>query len=318
MPRENILNSVSARDDFLQGMVLLDQEDSGVTAADLFNFIQRNSINLPMQGINQNMSTYDLFVFWHVAAMSIPLATGNTAHGGPVFLPWHRMYLIRLEEQLRRVLGNPNFFLPYWDWAEDGELPTVAQRQEPLWTAQYIGDARGQVTSGAVGGIQVRLSQVTTFSGAILVSNNPRNINRNAGADVRTLPNKEDVARAMNEEIYDESPWSMNSGGHRNRLEGWPNGPQLHNRVHVWIGGDMGPGSSPNDPVFFLNHCNVDRIWEAWMMTQRERIYQPTSPSGTLGHRLDDLMVSLLGNAFRPSEVLNPAPWYTYDSLAVN
>ena len=35
----------------------------------------------------------------------------------------------------------------------------------------------------------------------------------------------------------------------------------MHNLVHRWVGGSMGPGTSPNDPVFFLHHCNVDRIW---------------------------------------------------------
>ena len=30
----------------------------------------------------------------------------------------------------------------------------------------------------------------------------------------------------------------------------------------------MAPATSPNDPVFYLNHCNVDRIWEAWLVNQ--------------------------------------------------
>jgi tyrosinase len=39
----------------------------------------------------------------------------------------------------------------------------------------------------------------------------------------------------------------------------------MHNRVHICIGGDMGSSTSPNnDPVFYLNHCNVDRIWAVW------------------------------------------------------
>ena len=45
----------------------------------------------------------------------------------------------------------------------------------------------------------------------------------------------------------------------------WMDGPRLRNLVHVWVGRDMSPGSSPNDPVFFLNHCNVDR--HGWQRT---------------------------------------------------
>ncbi|MDH3650086.1 MAG: tyrosinase family protein [Saprospiraceae bacterium] len=316
MPRENILTSQTARDDFLDGVRQLDQESSGITAANLFTWLQNNGINLSMQGVNQNLSTYDLFVFWHVVAMTIPLATGNMAHAGPIFLPWHRMYLIRLEEQVRRILQKPNFFLPYWDWAADGQLGEVAQRQTQLWTSQYLGESRGQVASGLTSQIQVRLTQVNTLSGSVLVSHAPRNLERNAGSDVRTLPDKTDTAQAMNESIYDQAPWSVNSSGFRNRLEGWINGPQLHNRVHVWVGGDMGPGTSPNDPVFYLNHCNVDRIWEAWMVANG-RNYLPVTPMGAQGHRLNDLMLSILDASMRPSDVLDPNPWYTYDSLVV-
>lgn len=31
--------------------------------------------------------------------------------------------------------------------------------------------------------------------------------------------------------------------------------------VHSIIFGDMGPASSPNEPLFFLHHGNVDRAW---------------------------------------------------------
>jgi len=55
-------------------------------------------------GINEEVSTWDLFVLWH-------------------FLPWHRMFLIRLEEQLQRVTNDAETALPYWDWAAGGELP---------------------------------------------------------------------------------------------------------------------------------------------------------------------------------------------------
>ena len=313
--RENILASTQARDQFLQGVVALDQEMSGVTALDVFNFLQNNNIPLPMQGINQELSTYDLFVLWHVVAMSLPMPPGNAAHSGPVFLPWHRMYLIRLEEQLQRVLGNADFGLPYWDWAEDGELASPNQWRTPLWDSNHLGDARGSVQNGPLSNLQVRLLQGTNQT---LLSINPRPIQRQAGLDpmTRDLPSRADVQLALNEIDYDRPPWSQTAFGHRNRLEGWIQGPQLHNRVHVWIGGDMSPGTSPNDPAFFLNHCNVDRIWEAWM-ADNGQVYQPAASQGPSGHRINDLMVAILGQALRVSEVLDPSPWYAYDSLSV-
>jgi len=47
--------------------------------------------------------------------------------------------------------------------------------------------------------------------------------------------------------------------GFRLKLEAVPHGP-----VHVNIGGDMGVMYSPNDPVFFLHHSKIDKIWWDW------------------------------------------------------
>lgn len=316
--RENILVNSSVRDAFLQAMVDLDNEASGVTAGQLFAFLQDNGIPLQMAGIDQEVSTYDLFVFWHVAAMSVPLAPGNAAHSGPIFLPWHRMFLIRLEEQMQRVLGDADFGLPYWDWAADGELPRGDQWRTILWTADYIGEARGFVRSGPLSAMQVRLAQDS--QSGILWSVQPRSLIRSAGLDSAALdlPNQAEEQVARNQFTYDMPPWGRFIDGHRNRLEGWWfNGPQLHNRVHVWIGGDMAPGSSPNDPVFFLNHCNVDRLWEEWMANNGQQ-YQPAGNTGPQGHRLNDTMFSILGgNAMTPATVLDPSQWYAYDTLFV-
>lgn len=41
----------------------------------------------------------------------------------------------------------------------------------------------------------------------------------------------------------------------------------LHGNVHVWVGNNQGMGSVPwaaNDPIFWMHHCNVDRLWASW------------------------------------------------------
>lgn len=39
----------------------------------------------------------------------------------------------------------------------------------------------------------------------------------------------------------------------------------LHNAAHLSLGGDLSNLShSPNDPVFFLLHGQLDRLWAAW------------------------------------------------------
>ena len=312
--RENIMSSPIAREQFLDACVGLDSEFLGVSASQLEAWANAAIPQMNFRAtVDQQVSTYDLFVFWHVAAMAIRFSVGNAAHMGPIFLPWHRMYLIRLEQQMQRVLGDPDFGLPYWDWAADGELPPFQQAQTGLWTANGIGEASGFVFLGPVGSMRVRIDQ-DPFGGVGSVS--PRPIRRNAGGDIATLPRKADARQAVNEAFYDFAPWTAATpGGHRNRSEGWINGPQLHNRVHVWVGGDMAPGTSPNDPVFFLNHCNVDRLWEAWM-SFHGRVYEPGAGQGPAGHRINDRMFSFIFAQMTPQEVLQPQQWFFYDDLS--
>jgi tyrosinase len=42
-------------------------------------------------------------------------------------------------------------------------------------------------------------------------------------------------------------------------IEGMP-----HNPVHNIIGNVMADMQSPTDPIFFLHHANIDRLWSAW------------------------------------------------------
>jgi tyrosinase len=65
----------------------------------------------------------------------------------------------------------------------------------------------------------------------------------------------------------------------------------LHNIVHDWVAGRVGvtqegatlvgtmgvPLAAPNDPVFWLLHANVDRIWAQWQERHPESTYLPTS-----------------------------------------
>jgi tyrosinase len=318
--RRDVLASDDDREAYLRGCMLLANTPSGSTALDVHRILQPQVPGWAMRGDGSvELSMWDLFTLWHYVAMGLPTAGVNTnrAHGGPVFLPWHRLFLIRLEAQLQGVLDDPDFGLPYWDWAKDGPL------NSPLWADSRLGTNRGTVDAGRLAGFRVRLTGQGSFSqGGFLLAHQPRAITRDAGADAdhRTLPRKSDVAACMDEGVYDTANWDTASVGFRNHLEGWRRWPvELHNRVHVWIGGDMSPGTSPNDPVFFLHHCNVDRIWEAWMDRRPGRPYEPTGTPGadSPGHNLNDNMVALLGATMTPADVLDPSPWYSFDNLSV-
>jgi tyrosinase len=80
----------------------------------------------------------------------------------------------------------------------------------------------------------------------------------------------------------------------------------------------MSPASSPNDPVFFLNHCNVDRLWAAWQQNHGNAPYLPggNAPAALRYHRLTDNLFSVFPNAPKVSDMLDVSDIYSYDTVA--
>ena len=321
--RSNILTNSAARDAFVSGMKLLKAEDSGRTTADF-----------GIAGAAQSVSTYDLFVIWHHIAMNTLTPPGNqagrnAAHEGPVFPPWHRVMLLLMEQNLQRVLGDTTFALPYWKWEADGDLPPAQQPNSPVWAANCMGGDGMPVDTGpfafnAADPASWRVRVAGSPSGGLRSVN--RGLRRQIAAPpptgVQTLPASTSVTDALTLSTYDGPDWDAGTSGFRNRLEGWvtedsTEPPGMHNRIHVWIGGDMAPSTSPNDPVFYLNHCNVDRLWEAWL-TKFGRSYVPDMSAGSdlKGHRIDDAIASpFSGTSATPRSVLDVSANYTYDDL---
>ena len=266
--------------------------------------------------------TYDTFIERHHHSMMTATPWGtetpnpnirNVAHRGPAFLPWHRYFCRELELLLQTK--KPNLTLPYWDWSADAADSSGA----PLWNTNpaqriYVGGdgtgVGGTVTTGPFAG----WTALVEGAGGMFVPR-PGGILRELGDDTFGAPDfptqaqVDDVVNNMTN--YDSSPWRTSStNSFRNRLEGWvstlpgESGVHLHNRVHVWVGGDMGPGTSPNDPVFFLHHCNVDRLWALWQHAHPASSYLPAS-GGPAGHNLDDLMQHLTTAGATPAASLD-------------
>jgi tyrosinase len=286
--RHNILNDAHARQQYVEGVLQLNREAAGMTSADA-----------GVGGASVPLTTWDLFVLWHYFTMNTPTPPGssrNAAHRGPVFLPWHRWMLLLLESQLQRVLGDPDFGLPYWDWAADGDQTPGQQPLLPVWALiSNTGDGPFAFDAANEDTFRVRVAE-NLFSGRLEAVN--RGLQRQLGQGIDGLPTTAQVDAALARTRYDRPDYdSASTTSFRNEVEGWVGTPVagLHNRVHVWVGGDMGPGTSPNDPVFYLNHCNVDRVWESWMQ-RRGRIYEPPADAATdlARHRLGDELLSML------------------------
>ena len=192
--RDITTNQVDA-DRFVEATLALKAEASGLRASDL-------GIGPGPLVADRDLSTWDLFIVWHVWAMQQISADGrrNAAHMGPVFLPWHRWYLLVLEAQMRRVLGvgPDDFGLPYWDWAADGTNLTPSRQRTAAAVWSVVGgngrSSDRQVISGpfTAGQFDVRIEQAP--GGQLRATN--RGLRRNFGAAASRLPRQTEVDAA--------------------------------------------------------------------------------------------------------------------------
>jgi tyrosinase len=290
---------------------------AALNAAEKQKFVQ-TILNMKSQGL------YDRYVQWHSQSMQM-----MSAHMGPAFLPWHRSFILLFERDLQSTSGDSSLALPYWDWAADQDSGTLPNSWA-VWSSDLMGgdgdpndppppvdgsnDPGGIVKSGpfAAGSWQ-------TVDG----SGNPTGPLQRRLLSAPSLPTGSDVNSVLGQDPsvqpYDQAPWDMSANpSFRNALEGWINGPQLHNLVHVWVGGLMAVvPMAPNDPVFFLHHCNIDRIWASW---QRQYFQNPTDPAqyapqsgGPAGHNIDDVMQPLPGTPTPRGMFDTTALGYSYD-----
>ena len=156
------------------------------------------------------------------------------------------------------------------------------------------------------------------------------------------LPSPSDIEAALAIPTYDAPPWNVlsePSNSFCSFIEGWRDctespceqGPRCtgasgpHNLVHVWVGGVFGDPkneilgtmsgiTAPNDPVFWLHHANIDRIWIEWQR-RHGRSYLPLA-GGHYGQNLDGLMwpFHTIGINVTPRSLLDHhALGYTYD-----
>jgi tyrosinase len=256
------------------------------------------------------LSMYDAFVFWHHQSMMLMTppdqSDRNAAHSGPSFLTWHRYFLLRLDGFLQKAVNDTAFRLPYWDWSADADLPNPGT--SPLWDMTHVGQFIGTAW-------EVRVAMDPRTGNLQRVS---RQLQRNQGRG-GALPTRDQVRDVLRQEAeYDITPFNSSSpSGLRNRLEGWVGTPAIHNNVHLWVGGDMGLSSSPNDPVFFLHHCNIDRLWASWQERHAVPGYTPdmTAPPTLQFHRADDPLYSIFEEQVTSRDMLAYRTHYQYDAL---
>lgn len=147
------------------------------------------------------------------------------------FVPWHRMYVYYLEAICRAVLKDDTFTLPYWDYTKSAVLPKAFRLPKDPTFAPLYNKNRGMG-----------------------ISNKPVN----DGDPIDTTAN---LITLMNEALCEANYQIQNPAQGFNANLDW----NLHGTVHGDIGGDMGAvPTAANDPIFWMHHCNIDRLWASW------------------------------------------------------
>ena len=211
-----------------------------------------------------NGRNYHWYIDQHITFFSRTSDNISHAHQAPSFLPWHREYLRLLEFDLQTVSGTPGLSVPYWDWT-GAAAP---------FTAEFL----GAITNGSVSSGNFSPSWGwPVYRSSIATSLLQRRLGQNA-----SRPTAAAVNAVQGRTVYDQSPWNSTvSDSYRNRNE-----IELHNRVHNYVGGHMATREAPNDPVFWLHHCNIDRLWWHWQTNRGLDTYRPRT--GTTAGVIDN------------------------------
>jgi hypothetical protein len=235
-------------------------------------------------------------------------------HWGWNFLPWHRAQLLFFEAIVRDLSGMPDFALPYWD-------PTDQRtRRLERWLFQdpFVVERRPGVMN-----VDLYAERLVRYAGTATANMDERRFRTFGG-----------MAPGVGRD-------------HQGALE-----RGTHNCIHDQIGTDgwrilpMASPESPFDPIFWLHHCNIDRIWASWQdrhgfNSYNAQVYPPewqsalyrghfTSPPlggapldsdnvavtklvqlAGLGYAYDELY---LAGSFAPSLISGPTQTYTLSS----
>ena len=240
------------------------------------------------------------------------------------FLPWHRGYVLGFEKIVRAAiisLGGPSdWALPYWNYHN---AKITKCRQLPWCFSQT------KLPDGSANPLLV-----------------PQRYGRDGKGSVLLDPTNDiDLAQAFNEPIFaGQSHGSAGFGGpqtkfhHGGEQDGIQSGlleSKPHNLVHSRVGGqspnfasnpsatEVGlmamPDTAALDPVFWVHHSNIDRLWAIWLLRAKSA-GNPTVAAWLKGPSRKFVVPDAAGGEFvyAPQDMLtlgNPGVGYEYEDL---
>ena len=195
-------------------------------------------------------------------------AWNNCQHGSWFFLPWHRMYLLAFEAIVQHVLQDEHWSLPYW-YSLDPDDPTTSVLPPAFRDTKAGNDLytkhRSQIANG---GHQLPPIADTVIDALEAEHFSTVHGTTSFGSGERAQPS------------FD--------GHETGLLEDTP-----HGGVHVYVGNDYDAhgnllkagwmGSlyqAALDPIFWLHHANIDRLWEVWLQADATHHDPPSTDNG--------------------------------------
>lgn len=216
------------------------------------------------------------------------------------FLPWHRGYLARFEQICAEMCGNTQFRLPYWDYTESATVPDAffdvgldplsapfRTDQTALMTELQAGltpwwDAASAETKAELAkrsppltrpeDVIGRAGRAWRSQGRTPTRAAPaldRGTARMVSAKIVSAAIRTPTLASFVSALADDHHQMVGSG----LLESGP-----HDNIHIGTSGFMGAFMSPVDPLFWLHHANLDRLWDIWQRRQASAGIDPLPP----------------------------------------
>jgi hypothetical protein len=173
-------------------------------------------------------------------------------HGNFHFLSWHRFYLYYFERIVRKLSGDTSFALPYWNYEKPGEAtlpPPFRWRDDPTSPPAPVLE---------------RLNPLARANRHQLINEGLFGLGDTASSSASALARRSFLPVGGEPSFGGNGTADPKEAVEPGELEGQP-----HDIVHGLVGianGDMASTqTAARDPVFWLHHTQIDRLWVEWI-----------------------------------------------------
>lgn len=180
------------------------------------------------------------------------------------FLVWHRLYVYHFENIVRALSGDENFALPYWRYINlnsTNDNPGNIDLTMP--GAFRVGDAKNNslFEEGRFSKLKQGEKIENKFVDDILVK---------GAVDINNNSSFQDFSKKLENSIHNQMHNYIGTGLPTPHADQKNKFNQIFNGVFNGANDGVGTGlmtevqSAGFDPIFWMHHGNIDRLWDQW------------------------------------------------------